>query len=84
MQYLVRVGGGQERLERFAWLEEQGIQNVHKLDDVNYRYDVVVVEEKRFFGGNVTCFACAGSCGQKVIGWEEFLTLYEKHAWTNV
>ena len=69
MQYLVNVGYGEERDETIKWFQANGYTG-HLPDD--YPHGVIVVEDERFFGGNVTCFAASVSCGKKPISWEDW------------
>ena len=69
MQYLVNVGYGEERAEKIKWLQANG--TVGQLPE-GYPYGVIVIEDGRFFGGNVTCFAASAACGKKPISWEEW------------
>ena len=69
MQYLVNVGYSEEREEKIKWLQANGYTE-HLPED--YPYGVIVVEDGRFFGGNVTCFAASVSRGKKPISWEEW------------
>lgn len=69
MQYLVNVGCGEEREEKIQWLQANGYTG--RLPE-DYPYGVIVVEDGRYFGGNVTCFAASVSCGKKPISWEEW------------
>ena len=71
MQYFVQVGCGEEREKRMLWLEEHGYRNVQHLS-IEYPYSVIVIEDNRFFGGNVTCFAASVSKGKHPIVWEEW------------
>ena len=69
MQYLVNIGYGEEREEKIKWLQMNGYRgNLPK----DYPYGVIVVEDGRFFGGNVTCFAASVSRDKKPISWEEW------------
>ncbi|MBQ7830944.1 MAG: hypothetical protein IJ393_02575 [Clostridia bacterium] len=74
MQYLVQVGIGEERAKRFLWLEKHGYKNIQRLSE-EYPYSVIIVEERRFFGGNVTCFAASKTKGKRFISWTEWLTV---------
>ena len=75
MQYLVRIGFGEDRERRVEWLLENGYQgNI----DASYPYSVIIVDYERFFGGNVTCFAASCSKGKRILNWEDWLSMKEK------
>ena len=62
MQYLVNVGYGEEREEKIQWLQANGYTG--RLPE-DYPYGVIVVEDGRYFGGNVTCFAASVNSHKK-------------------
>ena len=75
MSYLVKVGFGEEREERIAWLKANGYKgSVPK----NEPYGVIIIRYNDFFCGNVTCFAASVSSGNKVISWEEWKSRINK------
>ena len=55
--------------KKIKWLQENGYEGSLPK---GYPYSVIVVEDGRFFGGNVTCFAASTACGKKPISWEEW------------
>ena len=74
MQHLVRVGYGEEREKRLAWLKAKGYKGAIAKD---YKYGVIIIAYDYFFGGNITCFAAHVSCGNKVLSCEE----WQRVAW---
>lgn len=60
----------------FSWLNKHGYRNVHGFTaEQQPPYGVIVIEKERYFGTNVTCMACAVSCGDRTVSFDEFLAL---------
>ena len=81
MQYLVNVKARKEREEIFSWFVEHGYEGLGHLIDGAYPYSTVVIDGNRVFGGNVTCFAAAASCGARVLSWREWLEERRKNTY---
>ncbi len=73
MQQYVNVGKNME--QAIAWLEGHGYRNVQNLTAEGYNFPVLVIEEKVFFGTNLTCMAALSACGRRQMPWSAWLEL---------
>lgn len=74
-QYVVRIGVGEEKSEKFLWLQNHGYKNIQGLTAENYNFPIIVVEGREFFGTNVTCMAASAMRGRKAISWDDWLKI---------
>ena len=75
-QYLVQLS--EAKGNRFIkFLENEGFLNVHNIDFEDLKLKVLVVDDKKFFGTNVTCLAVLSSKNIRPISIEKFVAEYK-------
>lgn len=80
MQYVVKLGFGEQRTQAFAWFEEHGYEVAPYLKekDIPLHLSSVVVDYKMVFGVSVTCLAAFAGSGGKAIDWATWRSKMEQ------
>lgn len=78
-QCYVKFSGKEQGNLLINFLVSNGFENIQSIKAESLRIPVIVINKnKTFFTTNVTCMACAVSCGKQIFSVEEFLRTFNK------
>ena len=78
-QFLVKLSDEEQGNKFIEFLENEGFVNVHNISFEGLKVKVLVVDDEKFFGTNVTCLAALANKNIKPITIEEFIVKYKSN-----